>query len=426
MKILKSRFVQSVIALMTGNLIALLFSIGSSPVTARLFTPQNFGTLALFVSIVAIAGGISSLCYERAIVLPKSDEDAIAVKGLSFIILIVITSISLLLIIFFKDVIVELLHNEEFIIWLWFIPFAIFIRGAIRILRFWRIRNKEFKSIAAATVCETVCSASVKITAGFFIGAVTGGLIFGFVFGIFIAGINLLLRPKIINFKRIIDVVSLRRISRLAKTYKKFPYFASWNFFLNLLSQEIAVFILAFFYTPAIVGFYSLGNRVLGQSIMILSESIHNSYFQKASEYVQNKISVLNSLKKISVTLLLLGFVPFIILSVWGKLIFVVIFGSNWEMAGAFVQIMSPWFLFILLSAPANVVFEVFQKQDIKLVLNICRTIFRVASLCVGYYFFGNPTKVLLFFSCTNVVFESVNIVLAFCIIKREDHKLVK
>ena len=62
-------FVKNVLFLTSGNFVAQIITVGATPVTTRLFTPDNFGLFALVSSVIMIASNISSLCYERAVLL---------------------------------------------------------------------------------------------------------------------------------------------------------------------------------------------------------------------------------------------------------------------------------------------------------------------------------------------------------------------
>jgi O-antigen/teichoic acid export membrane protein len=68
-------FADNVAALTAGSAIAFGFSILASPITSRLFGPQEFGLAALFMSGATILSVIACLRYEMAIVLPKEDME---------------------------------------------------------------------------------------------------------------------------------------------------------------------------------------------------------------------------------------------------------------------------------------------------------------------------------------------------------------
>ena len=82
----KSEFSKNVLTLMTGTTIAQAIPIAISPILTRIYTPEDFGVLALFVAITSIFGSIANGRYELAIMLPKKDENAINIFALGLII----------------------------------------------------------------------------------------------------------------------------------------------------------------------------------------------------------------------------------------------------------------------------------------------------------------------------------------------------
>ena len=66
-------FAKDVTKLASGTMFAQILTIVVSPIVTRLYSPEDYGTMALFVSIVAIVGLIACLSYEFAIVLPEKE-----------------------------------------------------------------------------------------------------------------------------------------------------------------------------------------------------------------------------------------------------------------------------------------------------------------------------------------------------------------
>ena len=76
----------NIATLVTGTAISQAVLFFATPFLTRLYTPEEFGVFALYVSIVMIISTISSWKYELAIMLPKEEEDAEALLFLSSLI----------------------------------------------------------------------------------------------------------------------------------------------------------------------------------------------------------------------------------------------------------------------------------------------------------------------------------------------------
>lgn len=418
-RILSSDFAKNIFSLVGGSIIAQLIAIGSSPVITRLFNPENFGILALFTSSVMVVSSISSMCYERAILLPREEEDAVNLVWLSALVLLLTTAAALAMVVLVTNFAADVLVESHFEKWIWLLPVAALLAGAGKVVRFWRLRNKAFKSLAWSRIGEALVASLIKMIVGFFIGAYTSGLICAFLVGGLVSLTILLARPKWIEVRQQLTQISKIRMKENAARYKKFPCFASWNTLLNMFSQNIVIFLFSLYFSPTVVGLLSLGNRVLQQPIVLLSESVQNAYFQKASRDYMESRSLYSGLVKTILILSGIGVIPFAVLAFFSRFFFGVIFGANWETAGLYIQIMAPWFFLLFIGSPANVIYEVCQKQELKLFLNLTQALCRCLAIIVGYFRFNNPIYVLILLMAVNTIFEIVIITLSILITKK-------
>ncbi len=78
-----SSVMRNIAVLVTGNVIAQILMILTSPVITRLYTPVDFGLFTIFISIVSVLiPGVSGK-YEVAMVLPKDDIQGYQLFGVS-------------------------------------------------------------------------------------------------------------------------------------------------------------------------------------------------------------------------------------------------------------------------------------------------------------------------------------------------------
>ena len=69
----KSKFAKNVILLGSATTLSQLINLAISPVLTRVYTPDEFGYFATFLSVVAILASISTGGYTQAIMLPKKN-----------------------------------------------------------------------------------------------------------------------------------------------------------------------------------------------------------------------------------------------------------------------------------------------------------------------------------------------------------------
>jgi lipopolysaccharide exporter len=424
-KISKHSFVKNVAMVSSGVVVAQLLSILSSPVVSRLFTPENFGVFAILLSTVNILSLITSLAYENAIVLPSKRNSALNLVWLSILLLIIITILISGIVFIFHDDIAKLSNSQVDDYWVFMIPPLVFLKGFIKIINNWATREKKFKNLAINNVIRSSVDISTKILFGLFIGSFTIGLIGSTFIGMFVSVLYLIYfifdKGAISYFVK----VKTGPVKEVAKEYKKFPLYSSWNQLLNAASKELIVFFLSYFFTPAIVGLYHFSMKVLKQPISFISDSVGRVYYQKAASQYSSKENLSVGLRQTTFGLLAMGIIPFSIIAFFGQEIFAFVFGNEWANAGIYAQILTPWLFFLFINRPAMMIYRVFQKLDILLIYVILLTVSRALAIYSGYLFFNDPKWSMALFSFVGVIFNIYLIASAFYMVW-SNSKLVK
>ena len=111
-------FTANVLTLTTGTAVAQAITIVATPILVRIYTPKDFGLLAVLTTITGTVSIVASWRYETAIVLPDNDEDAVNLLVLCIMIALGMTGLSLLVIGLFHQQITFWLKEPELEPWL--------------------------------------------------------------------------------------------------------------------------------------------------------------------------------------------------------------------------------------------------------------------------------------------------------------------
>lgn len=398
-----SSFAGDVLKLFTGSAFAQGLGILVAPIVTRLFAPEAFGIAALFSSITAIFGVVACLRYELSIMLPKTDEEAANLLGVSLFFVLIVTGVIALIIFFAGDIIVRLLNFPELKRYLWLVPISVFVSGVFLALNYWNSRTKHFGRLSIARVVSSVVAQTTKLWAGF-AGFVSGGILIGTamlgqVVSTFVLG------GQIWRDDRHLFKASIRWKKMIAglKRHKKFPIYDTWSALLNTASQQLPVWILAFYFSPKIVGFYALGRTVLGMPMNLVGGAVAQVFFQKASEAHNRTGNLSKVVEEVFKRLVSLGIFPILLLTLIGKDVFIVAFGARWAEAGVYMQILGIWLFFVFISSPISTLFSVLEKQSYGLFFNVILFVSRAISLICGGLM-GDARIALIFFSATGAI----------------------
>jgi len=396
-----SEFISNVLKLVSGSVIAQILAIILIPIITRLYTPEDYGTFSLILAITAIIAIFSSLSYQLAIMLPKEDEDAAQIVTLCFILIIFSSIITGVFFSTFASSIAGALNVPAMEQYLWCVPFLVFFTASYSVLAYWNSRRKLFGAYAVAQVTNSLTSKGVQIGMGM-MSASPFNLILGIFFGYFCA-ICIMLKgfsKDLTFFKK----TSFNKVKQLAIRYKKFPIYTSWSTTSNTISTQITPILLAYFYSPLIVGYYSMALMVVQMPMSFIGSATGQVFFQKASEEKNRTGSVKTIVEEVHKRLISIGIFPFFVLMIMGRDLFAFFLGSQWGSAGEYASILSPWLFLVFIASPLSTLFCVLERQNIDLSFNFLILLSRIIVLYLGGIF-GSPTTALIFFSLTGVVF---------------------
>jgi len=336
----KSEFLRNLLTLLTGSVLAQVISLIIVPILTRTYSPNDFGMLALYLSLASILAVICTARYEVAIVLPEDDTVAINLIGLSVLISVLIGLCLLVFLLLLDEWFARFLGNPDIRPWLYLIPFSTILSGCYQPLCYWTTRKKEFKRLAVSKLTETGTAGTVQLSVGM-AGPLSGGLIVGNFMGKFLVTLTM----GLLTFRThgaLLSTLSLKGISRSANTYKDFPLYSTGGTLLVTLASQMPILFITKYFGTTITGFYSLSFRILILPLTFFSSALSQVLFQKIVEIHQNRPEQLQrQLARIFLLLLLLISPMVAIMWFAGEELFVFAFGDAWRTSGELAKYLS-------------------------------------------------------------------------------------
>jgi len=365
-----------------------------------MYGPEAFGLLSLFTSVTAIIGVIVCMRYEMAIMLPESDHEAANLLAGSLLVTCLISGLTFFVVTLNGDLVAGLMNTPDMARHLWLVTPAVFFSGVFLSLNYWNSRTKHFGRLSVATVTSKVLATGTQLGAGAAGYATGGSLIAASVFGQIVATVAL--AGQIWREDRdIFSRVRKKEIYLGFIRYKKFPLIDTWSALLNTLSWQLPVFLLAFYFSPVVVGWYALGMRMLQFPMSLIGKAISQVFFQRSAEFRSDERFPL-FVTQVFRMLVITGMFPILLVAVFGSDLFGVVFGEAWSEAGLYAQILSIWAFVWFISSPLSTLYVVFEKQGFGLTFNLLNMISRLVSLVIGGVL-GSPTLALTLFALSGV-----------------------
>jgi O-antigen/teichoic acid export membrane protein len=374
---------KSVWILMTGTFISQLIPFLFTPVLTRLFTPQEFGVFGLYFSISMICSVIITGRYEMTIMLPEKKTDAFYLLILCFFITTIISLITLIVTLIFKQKLAAALKCPQIENWLLLLPFTLFAIGTFQALSYWNNREENYKLLATSRVLRSVGTSFWSVLFGA-IGIKNGGLILGDTLGQLFTSITLFFRTYSVQ-KKHITAVSAATVKAQALRYKQFPLYNVPSGLLEKASGHSPVILLTYFFGDIISGFFSFSQRIISAPASIVARAYGDIFRQEASvEFRKNgncKILFLKTLFKLSA----IAIAPFTILFLFSPQIFTIVFGQEWYQAGVYTSLMTPMFFLQFIVSPLSSMFLVAEKQVADFLIQFFLFITLLLSFVMGY-----------------------------------------
>lgn len=379
----KSESSRNVLTLITGTTIAQAIPIAISPILTRLYTPEDFGVFALYMSIVAILSVFATGRYDLAIMLPEKDEDALHMVALSIVLTTGVSLIVLFVTTVFNHQITRLLGNAQISSWLYLIPLSVFLTGIYQSLNTWANRKKHYRLLSGNRIIQSAATGGTSITLG--LGGIgIGGMIIGGFIGLLMTT-SLLLKRFYQELTQFVPTIQYPKIFMLMRKHIHFPKYDIFATLSNVMAHQTAHILFNSIGNAATAGHYYLVQKILGLPGSVISSSVLYVFKEKAvynfASYGNAKEIYAKTFKK----LFLISFIPFGLLMVYAQDIFTLLFGTNWAEAGVYAQILAPMFFLQFIASPLSYILYITNSQRLNLHLQIVMFLLILVSFSVGY-----------------------------------------
>ncbi len=389
-------FLKAVSVLVGGTAFAQLIGFLCLPILTRLYTPEDYSVLGVYVAIVAILAVISCLRFDIAIPIPENENDGKALLLLSFlsntifsIILYIVLFISYPYIQHYKII-------DQLSYWIWLIPLGVFVSGLYSALQFWATRHKRFKDIAKTRMTQAISGNTASLAGGMF-SVGFGGLIVG-QFLNFSGGLFKLA----VSAKKDLAVVKSSPLKATFAKYSNFPKYSTFEALANVSAIQLPLILLASYIIGPAVGYLMLAMKVLGVPMGLIGSAFSQVYLANANQHLERK-TLYSYTKSIIFKIFKITIVPFVVLAIISPFVFGYIFGDNWNNVGYYILAMLPWYFMQILSSPVSMSLHVIGEQKKALIVQLIGFLVRV----VGLFLFANLLidKMIVYYFISGFIF---------------------
>ncbi len=397
MTIKHSSFFKAILQLTIGSAIGQLITLAASPVITRVYSVEDMGKATLVITIIAIFGPVINGKYDYAIV---STEETAAVSSLLavgaevMVLLTALVGVGLWGINTVFPAIFSGVGNTVY----YTLPLLLSI-GVTNLLTAFNNRQKGYQLMSQVYIKRiffqnffSILLGSLKFGGGGMLLAQLIGNLVG------LGKQSRLLRQK----KHEYGCIKKRDMWQVLKKYRTFPLYTLPAALVSSLSYSILNFFISDLFGLYILGIYSLTYRILGMPLMLISNNISKVFFKEAADEFAQTVGYLQALKKATFLLVAAAIPMVLILVFFSPILFALVFGEKWRLAGEYAQILAPMFGIRLIVSALMPAFIVKKKQHLELFFQSLFLVGSITCFFITRIFHLSINEFLIFFSVWN------------------------
>ncbi len=358
-----------------GTVIAQFIGVLGSLYVANLYAPEYYGYYGVFFSFVNILHIAGTFKLNFAVVTEKSDKKAENLLNTLFIINVLMTLLFLLFFTVFKNFFLERK-----------IPYFLLILASTgtffftisKLFESYATRKATFKPIANAKIITTATTVLFQFILWY--QTKEKGLLFGFILAIIL--VSLYLYKKVdFHFKKPNFIL----FKNTLRSYRNLLSFGFPSALVNTIATNIISILLVAYFSAEAVGNYTLSMKIVSIPMFLISASVSQVFFQKASKMFHNQKDKLFDLtKKIAFYNIIFMLLAVLIINTIGVYFLNLFFDKDWANLSKYIYFLSIFMVGQATFAPISSIIIVTNKMHIGLIFNIMLLCINLISIYIG------------------------------------------
>lgn len=377
----KHSFIRNSAVLMSGNILGQVISMLFYLLLCRIYTPNDFGAFAVFMSYAGFLAIVATGCYHYAIILPDNDDDVKSVMKLCTYCVLLTGIATLILLVPTELLLMPRLYDSATVDIFWLMPLYIWTFGIWKIFEYWHVRQANYKTLSTYQLSQNLSSSIIKTALWQTKSGI--GLALGTIMGQ-IAAIAISLVKDKTPLRAICLHHSFHSVKKVAKRYVSFPRYSLPRDAINYLASNSVYLILSPFFGTYELGLFMMAASLSLRPLILVNNAIGHNIMQSIADKLKAGIPIIPAIKKYLATSTAVMLPAFTVLFFIVKPICVLLLGQEWEHSGTYLQYMLPWLCALAIFSPLAPLPDILGKQKTDMFLEIASILIRILMLLIG------------------------------------------
>lgn len=381
----KDRFAKDVLALSGSNLAVQVLTLAILPITTRIYTPADFGVLAIFSAVVQTITSIATLRYEIPIPNSESNRTAFNLVLVCAINAVMTTIITLLCVVLYQQSGFQFQSVSSLGWFVWLVPAGVLACSSFNVLQFYAIRERHYRMIARTRFNQSLIAIVAQVGFGLLLKGPLG-LILGFLLQTGAGGLRFL---RHLNSNRAYENkgVSTEELRKTYAQHRAYLMYSTPEALSQMAALQLPLIIIGAYVNAVEAGLLFMANRIMQLPVGIVSSSFAQAFSGSAAESFRN--GKLNELFVSTVRLLLkFAVTPVFFLGIACWVLLPYVLGEEWGRAGEIAVWLSAGVGLQILSSATGASLYVSSNERLAYFVQLAGLIIRVCptALCAIYY----------------------------------------
>ncbi|HEX7000432.1 MAG TPA: oligosaccharide flippase family protein [Trueperaceae bacterium] len=368
--------------LAVGTAAGHVVSILAAPLLTRVYSPADFGLLAVFTAVTAIAGVAVSLRLGLAVAVPADNEEGIEIVLVGVMLVAVMAALAAILVALFGDQLSALLGEPRLRPLLAFLPLYLGSAGIFNMLNFWFARENRFGPVAALNTVRGVLVATAQYVLGV-LRSGAAGLVAGHVAGPVVQAVGLLAVSSRIKDRMLVGTLDWRRVKVVLGKYRMFILYGTPQALVNAFNQSMPALVLTATFGASVAGFYLMAHRLVAAPVSLVGSSVRQVIYPQLARDFDRGVA-LRSATRTTLAMAALAVPAAAVIFVFGPALFAWLLGTEWRETGEFARWLIIWLAVGFVNIPSVSLIPLLDMQRWHLIYEVVYLGARLTALLIG------------------------------------------
>ena len=358
-------FIKSVVAVLTGTLVAQVIPVIGTLVLARIFNPASFGLYSTWLGFVMFLGVVLTCRFEMALAV-ESDGQPRCWAALAIMKTIGITSLFTLLVLGVTMLLkLEFLDKFSLGLLVILIPAAALLAGT-QTLQNWAAADGRYRHLSLMRIFQAGSVVGFQVGFGLLASnpfELASGYLAGTLVGLLVG--LLLFPPKAGDS---ISIGSRESLPDFWRRQRRFPAFSLPADAVSAATAQLPIVLVAARFGSEAAGLLAMALRMVGAPMTLLSASVLDVFKRHAAQAYREKSECRAEYLHSLGLLFIVAAGASIAIALFARPFFAKLFDASWSNAGIITLLLLPRFSIGFIASPLSYVVYIVGKQHIDLI----------------------------------------------------------